>query len=165
MSREFADACIAANRRYAAGFDAGDLAGAPARNAAVVTCMDARIDPYRVLGLRPGDAHVIRNAGGVVTDDVLRSLTISQRLLGTREIVVIQHTGCGMLTFRDDDLKDRIEADTGHRPPFAMEAFTNLEASVRRSLRLLRDCPFLVTRDRACGFLYDIGTGLLTEID
>lgn len=160
----FRDHCLAAAERYAAGFVHGDLPSAPARRAAVVTCMDARMETGRLLGLAEGDVHVIRNAGGVVTDDVLRSLTISQRLLGTREIVVIQHTGCGMMTFRDDDLKDEIEAETGLRPPFAMEAFRDLEANVRQSLRRIRACPFLPIRDQASGFIYDVKTGRLTEV-
>lgn len=162
--RAFRDHCLAAAERYAEGFAHGDLPSAPARRAAVVTCMDARMETGRLLGLAEGDVHVIRNAGGVVTDDVLRSLTISQRLLGTREIVVIQHTGCGMMTFRDDDLKDEIEAETGLRPPFAMEAFRDLEANVRQSLRRIRACPFLPIRDQASGFIYDVKTGRLTEV-
>ena len=160
----FRDHCLAAAERYAEGFPHGDLPSAPARRAAVVTCMDARMETGRLLGLAEGDVHVIRNAGGVVTDDVLRSLTISQRLLGTREIIIIQHTGCGMMTFRDDDLKDEIEAETGLRPPFAMEAFADLEANVRQSLRRIHACPFLPIRDQASGFIYDVKTGRLTEV-
>ena len=160
----FRDQCLAAAERYAEGFAHGDLPSAPARRAAVVTCMDARMETGRLLGLAEGDVHVIRNAGGVVTDDVLRSLTISQRLLGTREIVVIQHTGCGMMSFRDDDLKDQIEAETGLRPAFAMEAFVDLEANVRQSLRRIRACPFLPVRDQASGFIYDVKTGRLAQV-
>ena len=122
------------NARYAENFDTGDLPPPPARNLAVVACMDARLDTYKLLGLKEGDAHVIRNAGGVVTDDVIRSLVISQRLLGTREILLIHHTDCGMLTFRDDDVKDAIETDTGLRPAFALEAFGNLEKDVSQSI-------------------------------
>ena len=117
------DAFVANSEQYAAGFDKGDLPLPPALHTAVVACMDARLNPYGVLGLSEGDSHVIRNAGGVVTDDVIRSLTISQRLLGTNEIILIHHTDCGMLTFHDDDVKAQIEADTGIRPPFALEAF------------------------------------------
>ena len=162
--RTFRDHCLAAAERYAKGFTHGDLPSAPAQRAAVVTCMDARMETGRLLGLAEGDVHVIRNAGGVVTDDVLRSLTISQRLLGTREIVVIQHTGCGMTTFRDDDLKDEIEAETGLRPPFAMEAFVGLEANVRQSLRRLQACPYLPIRNHTHGFIYDVKTGRLREV-
>ena len=160
----FRDHCLVAAERYAEGFAHGDLPAAPARRAAVVTCMDARMETGRLLGLAEGDVHVIRNAGGVVTDDVLRSLTISQRLLGTREIIVIQHTGCGMMTFRDDDFKDQIEAETGLRPAFAMEAFADLEANVRQSLRRIHACPFLPIRDQASGFIYDVKTGRLAEV-
>ena len=120
--------------RYAESFDQGDLPLPPARKLAVLACMDARLDPHRILGLKEGDAHVIRNAGGVVSDDAIRSLTISQRLLGTRAIVLIHHTDCGLLTFRDDEVKDAIEADTGLRPSFALEAFGDLEQDVRQSI-------------------------------
>ena len=122
------DAYVANAERYAARFDQGDLPMPPGKHTAVVACMDARLNPYGVLGLSEGDSHVIRNAGGVVTDDVIRSLTISQRLLGTNEIILIHHTDCGMLTFHDDDVKAQIEADTGIRPPFALEAFGDLDA-------------------------------------
>src|SRR6202011_380497 len=120
------DDYLANNAEYARNF-AGPLPLPPSKHVAVVACMDARLDVYRILGLKEGDAHVIRNAGGVVTDDVIRSLTISQRLLGTREIILIHHTDCGMLTFKDDDVKAQIEADTGLRPPFALEAFPDVE--------------------------------------
>ena len=160
----FARYCIENNKRYAESFDKGGAPIPPARKAAVVTCMDARIETGRMLGLAEGDAHVIRNAGGVVTDDVLRSLVISQRLLGTEEIVIVQHTGCGMLTFRDDDVKDAIEADTGLRPSFALEAFPNLEENVRQSIRRIQACPFIPVKDRIRGFVYDVATGLLEEV-
>lgn len=163
-ARTFADSCLENNRRYAENFDKADLPIPPGRKAAVVACMDARIDTARLLGLSEGDAHVIRNAGGVVTDDVLRSLLISQRLLGTEEIILIQHTDCGMLTFRDDDIKDAIEADTGIRPPFALESFPDLEENVRQSIRRIRACPFIPVKDRIRGFVYDVKTGLLEEI-
>ena len=163
-ARTFADSCLENNRRYAENFDKADLPIPPGRKAAVVACMDARIDTARLLGLSEGDAHVIRNAGGVVTDDVLRSLLISQRLLGTEEIILIQHTDCGMLTFRDDDIKDAIEADTGIRPAFALESFPDLEENVRQSIRRIRACPFIPVKDRIRGFVYDVKTGLLEEI-
>ncbi len=152
------------NARYADGFARGDLPAPPARRLAVVTCMDARLVPHRILGLEEGDAHVIRNAGGVVSDDVIRSLVISQRLLNTREIVIIQHTDCGMLTFRDDDVKDRIEADTGLRPTFAMEAFKDLEQNLRQSLARIDASPFIPHKDQVRGFIYDCASGRLDEI-
>jgi len=158
------DAFLANNAAYAESFDKGDLSAPPSRRAAVVTCMDARIETGRLLGLEEGDAHVIRNAGGVVTDDVLRSLLISQRLLGTTEIVLIHHTECGMATFRDDDLKDEIEAETGLRPPFALEAFADVEEDVRQSMRRIRACPFIPVKDRIRGFVYDVKTGRLNEV-
>ena len=158
------DAFLANNAAYAESFDKGDLPAPPSRRAAVVTCMDARIETGRLLGLEEGDAHVIRNAGGVVTDDVLRSLLISQRLLGTTEIVLIHHTECGMATFRDDDLKDEIEAETGLRPPFALEAFSDVEEDVRQSMRRIRTCPFIPVKDRIRGFVYDVKTGRLNEV-
>ena len=163
-AQTFADACLAKNAEYAAGFDKGGLASPPSRKAAVVACMDARLDVGRLLGLAEGDAHVIRNAGGVVTDDVLRSLVISQRLLGTEEIILVQHTDCGMLKFRDDDLKASIEAETGLRPAFAFEAFADLEANVRQSVRRIQACPFIPVRDRVRGFIYDVRTGRLSEV-
>ena len=126
--------------------------------------MDARIETGRLLGLEEGDAHVIRNAGGVVTDDVLRSLLISQRLLGTTEIILIHHTDCGMAKFRDDDLKDEIEAETGLRPPFALEAFSDVEEDVRQSVRRIKACPFIPVKDRIRGFVYDVKTGRLNEV-
>ncbi|MCY4477741.1 MAG: carbonic anhydrase [Gammaproteobacteria bacterium] len=163
-AKTFADRCVANNRRYAENFDKAGLPGPPRRKAAVIACMDARIDTGKMLGLSEGDAHVIRNAGGVVTDDVLRSLVISQRLLGTREIILVQHTDCGMLTFRDDDMKDSIEADTGLRPSFALEAFADLEDNLRQSIRRIKACPFIPVRDRIRGFAYNVETGLLEEV-
>ena len=136
----------------------------PARGLAVVACMDARLDTHKLLGLEEGDAHVIRNAGGVVTDDAIRSLMISQRLLGTREIVLIHHTDCGMLTFRDDEVKDSIEADTGLRPSFALEAFGNLEQNVRQSIGRIQANPFIPVKDQVRGFVYDCATGKLNEV-
>ncbi len=160
----FTDRCLEHNERYAQTFDKGDLPTPPSGKCAVVTCMDARIETGRLLGLAEGDAHVIRNAGGVVTDDVLRSLVISQRLLGTREIIIVQHTGCGMLTFRDDDVKDAIEADTGLRPAFALESFANLEANIRQSIRRIEACPFIPVKDSIRGFVYEVETGRLREV-
>ena len=129
-----------------------------------MACMDARLDVNRLLGLSEGDAHVIRNAGGVVSDDVVRSLMISQLLLATREIVLVQHTDCGMMTFRDDDIKDKIEADTGLRPPFALEAFRDLEQSVRQSIGRIRANPFVPVKDQVRGFVYDCASGRLNEV-
>ena len=158
------DDLLDANTRYAATFTKGDLPLPPARRVAVLACMDARLDPARVLGLEEGDAHVIRNAGGVVTEDAIRSLAISQRLLGTEEIVLIHHTDCGMLTFRDDEVKSQIEAETGIRPPFALEAFADLEADVRQSINRIRSSPFVPRTDAIRGFVYDVRTGRLTEV-
>ena len=152
------------NTRYAENFDKGELPLPPGRKLAVVACMDARLDPHRILGLAEGDAHVIRNAGGVVTDDVIRSLVISQRLLDTREIVLIHHTDCGMLTFRDDEVKDGIEADTGLRPAFALEAFRDLEQDVRQSMSRIQASPFIPRKDQVRGFIYDCATGQLNEV-
>lgn len=152
------------NEAYAASFTLGDLPARPSRGLAVVTCMDARLDVHRILGLREGEAHILRNAGGVVTEDVLRSLVISQRLLGTREIMLILHTECGMLTFQDDALRKQIQAETGIRPPFAFEAFQDLEEEVRQSIRRIRSCPFLPHRETVRGFIYDVRTGRLREV-
>ena len=158
------DEFVANAERYAASFDKGDLPLPPAKHSAVVACMDARLNPYGVLGLSEGDSHVIRNAGGVVTDDVIRSLAISQRLLGTTEIVLIHHTGCGMLTFRDDEVKAQIEADTGLRPPFALEAFPDLESDVRQSIARIKASPFVPNKDSIRGFVYEVETGRLREV-
>ena len=158
------DELLENNARYAASFDKGDLPLPPARGMAVVACMDARLDTHKLLGLSEGDAHVIRNAGGVVSDDAIRSLVISQRLLGTREIVLIHHTDCGMLTFRDDDVKDAIEADTGLRPSFAFESFGNLEQNVRQSIGRIQANPFIPVKDQVRGFVYDCATGKLNEV-
>ena len=158
------DTLLASNAAYAEAFDKGDLPVPPARRVAIVACMDARIETGRLLGLQEGDAHVIRNAGGVVTEDVLRSLVISQRLLGTTEIVLIHHTDCGMVKFRDDEVKDQIEADTGLRPSFALEAFADVEKDVRQSIRRIQACPFIPVKDRIRGFVYDVKTGRLNEV-
>jgi carbonic anhydrase len=158
------DNFVANAERYAASFDKGDLPLPPAKHTAVVACMDARLNPYGVLGLSEGDSHVIRNAGGVVTDDVIRSLTISQRLLGTNEIILIHHTGCGMLTFHDDEVKAQIEADTGIRPPFALEAFGDLDGDVRQSIARIKASPFIPVKDSVRGFVYEVETGSLREV-
>ena len=157
------DDLLANNDRYAATFQ-GPLPMPPARHVAVVACMDARLNVYAALGLAEGDAHVIRNAGGVITDDEIRSLAISQRLLGTREIILIHHTDCGMLTFTDDDFKAAIYADTGIKPPWAAEAFSDLEADVRQSIARIKANPFIPHRDHVRGFVFDVDTGLLREV-
>ena len=152
------------NTGYAASFDQGDAPLPPALGLAVVACMDARLDTHALLGIGVGDAHVIRNAGGVVTDDAIRSLTISQRLLGTTSIMLIHHTDCGMLTFRDDDVKDAIAADTGIRPSFAMEAFPDLDGDIRQSIARIKASPFIPNTDDVRGFVYDCATGKLNEV-
>ena len=149
---------------YAATFDRGDLPLPPAKQVAVVACMDARLNVYGLLGLQEGDAHVIRNAGGVVTDDEIRSLSISQRLLGTKEIILIHHTDCGMLTFGDDEFRRQIEADTGIKPEWAAESFDNLEVDVRQSIARIQASPFIPTKDNVRGFIYDVKTGRLNEV-
>jgi carbonic anhydrase len=158
------DDLLRANEDYARSFDKPDLPLPPARRVAVVACMDARLNVYGALGLQEGEAHVIRNAGGVVTDDVIRSLTISQRLLGTEEVVLIHHSGCGMLTFSDDEVKGHIASETGIRPPFALEAFSDLEEDVRQSVRRIQASPYLPHRDKVRGFVYDVSTGRLNEV-
>ncbi len=158
------DQLLTHNAEYASQFSKGNAPSPPAKNVAIVACMDARIETGRLLGLEEGDAHVIRNAGGVVTEDVLRSLIISQRLLGTREIILIHHTDCGMTTFKDDDLKAQIEAETGLRPSFALEAFSDEEEDVRQSIRRIKACPFIPVKDSIRGFVYDVKTGLLNEV-
>jgi carbonic anhydrase len=151
--------------RYAAEFDKGDLPLPPAKKLAVVACMDARLIPTRVLGLEEGDAHVIRNAGGVVTDDEIRSLAISQRLLGTEEIVLIHHTDCGMLTFTDDEFKRSVQDDTGIKPEWAAESFTDIDEDVRQSIARINASPFIPHKDSVRGFVYEVETGRLREVD
>jgi carbonic anhydrase len=158
------DELLANNAAYARYFTSGDLPMPPAKKIAVLACMDARLNVYGALGLREGDAHVIRNAGGVASDDAIRSLVISQRLLGTREIILIHHTDCGMLTFRDDEVKAAIEADTGLRPPFALEAFPDPAQDVRQSIRRITASPFVPHRDSVRGFVYEVATGRLREV-
>ena len=150
--------------QYAEQFDRGDLPLPPAKGVAVLACMDARINPYGILGLSEGDAHVIRNAGGVVTDDEIRSLAISQRLLGTTEIILIHHTDCGMLTFTDDDFKRGIQDETGVKPSWAAEAFPDLAEDVRQSLRRIEKSPFVTKHVSLRGFVFDVATGKLDEV-
>ncbi|WP_434599456.1 beta-class carbonic anhydrase [Streptomyces sp. A5-4] len=157
------DEFLSHNDSYAATFK-GPLPLPPARHTAVVACMDARLNPYAILGLKEGDAHVIRNAGGVVTEDVIRSLAISQRLLGTQEIVLIHHTDCGMVTFTDDGFRQGIEAETGVRPPWAAEAFTDPEADVRQSVRRITTSVFVPHTGAVRGFVFDVATGRLDEV-
>ncbi len=152
------------NEEYARGFDKADLPLPPAKGVAVVACMDARLDVHKMLGLQEGDAHVIRNAGGVITDDEIRSLVISQRLLGTTEIVLIHHTDCGMLTFTDDDVKREIEREVGIRPSFSLEAFPDLDEDVRQSVARIRACPFIPNTSSIRGFVYEVETGKLREV-
>jgi len=149
---------------YAESFDKGDLPLPPARKVAVVACMDARLNPYGLLGLQEGDAHVIRNAGGVITDDEIRSLSISQRLLGTEEIVLIHHTDCGMLTFTDDEFKRSVQDDTGIKPEWAAEAFPDLEEDVRQSVARVQASPFIPNKASVRGFVYEVETGKLREV-
>jgi carbonic anhydrase len=158
------DQLLEHNDDHARDFSTGDLPMPPGKNVAVVACMDARLDVYAILGLNAGEAHVIRNAGGVVTDDVIRSLLISQRLLGTREIVLIHHTDCGMLTFKDDDVKAAVQSDTGLKPPFALEAFGDLDTDVRQSIARIKASPFVPNKDSIRGFVYDVSTGKLREV-
>jgi carbonic anhydrase len=157
------DECLASNERYAASF-AGPRPLPPAKGVAVVACMDARLNVYGILGLAEGDGHVIRNAGGVVTDDVIRSLAISQRLLGTHEIILIHHTDCGMLTFTDDGFKASIQEETGIRPEWAAEAFSDLDADVRQSIARIKANPFVPHKDQIRGFVFDVATGRLNEV-
>jgi len=150
--------------RYAGSFDRGDLPLPPAKGVAIVACMDARLNVYGLLGLSEGDAHVIRNAGGVITDDEIRSLAISQRLLGTREIVLIHHTDCGMLTFSDDDFRAQVQEDTGIKPEWAAEAFDDLEEDVRQSIARIKASPFIPRKESVRGFVYDVASGDLREV-
>jgi carbonic anhydrase len=152
------------NEAYAESFEKGDLPLPPAKGVAVVACMDARLDVHKILGLEEGDAHVIRNAGGVITDDEIRSLAISQRLLGTREIILIHHTDCGMLTFTDDELKQQIHEDVGIKPHFPMESFSDLEEDVRQSVARIQASPFVLNKYAVRGFVYEVETGRLREV-
>ena len=158
------DELLRNNEAYAASFDKADLPMPPARKVAVVACMDARLNPYGALGLGEGDAHIIRNAGGVITDDGIRSLAISQRLLGTEEIILIHHTDCGMLTFSDDEFKRSIQEDVGIKPQWAAEAFDDLEADVRQSIARIEASPFIPRKDSIRGFVYEVESGRLREV-
>jgi carbonic anhydrase len=158
------DELLRNNAEFARSFSNGDLPMPPGKHLAVVACMDARLNVYALLGLHEGEAHVIRNAGGVVSDDVLRSLVISQRLLGTREVILVHHTDCGMLTFTDDTVKADIEADVGLRPPFALEAFSDLERDIRQSIARIKASPFVPHKDAVRGFIYDVRSGALQEV-
>jgi carbonic anhydrase len=159
------DELVANNEAYAALFDKGELPLPPAKKVAVVACMDARLDPARVLGLEEGDAHVIRNAGGVITDDEIRSLAISQRLLGTEEIVLIHHTDCGMLTFSDEEFRRSLQEETGVAPEWSPGAFSDLEQDVRRSVERITSSPFIPRTDSVRGFVYEVESGRLREVN
>ena len=158
------DELLQNNDRYADRFEKGDLPLPPAKRVAVVACMDARLHVSKILGLEEGDAHIIRNAGGVITGDEIRSLAISQRLLGTEEILLIHHTDCGMLTFSDDDFRSDLQRETGVRPEWAAEAFSDLDEDVRQNIERIRLSPFIKSKDSVRGFVYDIETGRLREV-
>lgn len=162
--RPTADDLVAANRTFADNFADGNLEAGPTRHLAVVTCMDARLDVAALLGLGLGEAHVIRNGGGVVTDDVIRSLCLSQRYLGTREIVLVHHTGCGLQTVTEDGLKAELEAELGVKPSWAVESFADPVADVRQSMNRVVMSPFVAFKDHVRGFVYDVATGLLEEV-
>jgi len=158
------DLLLRNNEAYAKTFKTKSLQRRPKRKLAVIACMDARLDIFKMLGLEEGDAHVIRNAGGIVNDDVIRSLIISQHLLGTEEIVLVHHTDCGMLTLDEVDLRRSVESRTGRAPPFLFGAFSDLEKDVRLSKRRLRSSPFILKKDRVRGFIYDVKSGGLKEV-
>lgn len=164
LSSSAIEEMLAAARRYAAGFDKGDLPTPPAKKVAVLACMDSRMDLFALLGLKVGDAHVIRNAGGVVTDDAIRSLTLSQRLLGTEEIVLIHHTGCGLLGISDEEFAEGLEAETGARPEWRARGFADIEHAVRDAIAAVKACPFIPHRDNVRGFVYEVETGALREV-
>jgi carbonic anhydrase len=149
---------------YSESFESGDLPLPPAERVAIVACMDARLNPYGLLGLREGDAHVIRKAGGVITDDAIRSLSISQRLLGTEEIMLIHHTDCGMLTFSDDDFRRQVQQETGIKPEWSAEAFDDLDEDVHQSIARIEASPFIANKDQVRGFVYEVETGRLREV-
>jgi carbonic anhydrase len=151
-------------RRYPDHFDTGGLSAVPVRHLTIVACMDARLDLFSMLGLNIGDAHIIRNAGGVVTADVIRSVAISQRLLGTREVMLIHHTGCGLLNVTDEEFREQVKADTGLKPDWAVEAFTDLDEDVRESIARIRANPFIPHKDSVRGFVFDVKSGELREV-
>ena len=158
------DELLRNNSDYAEAFDKGELSSPPAKRLAVVTCMDARLDAHRILGLEEGDAHVIRNAGGVVTDDVVRSLTLSQRKLGTTEVMVVMHTKCGLHGLSDAEFRDEVQAAAGLRPQWETGGFPDLEQAIREGVAKLRSDPFLAHKTAIRGFVYDVETGLLREV-
>jgi carbonic anhydrase len=158
------DTLLSNNESYASTFDKADLPLPPGRKVAVLACMDARLDPARALGLEEGDAHVIRNAGGVASDDAIRSLAISQHLLGTEEIVLLHHTDCGMLTFTDDDFARKMEAETGARPEWRTHSFKDLDQDVRDTVQRIKESPFIPRTDNVRGFVYEVETGRLREV-
>ncbi len=151
-------------KHYAECFDRGDLARPPARKVAIVTCMDARINPYALLGLEEGDAHLIRNAGGLITDDEVRSLAISQSLLGTAEIMLIHHTDCSLYSFSDEKLKQRVEDEVGHRPRWPAQSYRDVDEGVRQSVAHIRESPFILHKESVRGFVYEVETGRLREV-
>lgn len=159
------DDLLGNNEGFAESFDYGRLDVAPSLRLAVVACMDSRLDVFAALGLDGGQAHILRNAGGVITDDVVRSLSISQRRLGTREIILIHHTDCGMQKVTDDGFREELREATGMAPSFAIESFTDVESDVRQSIARLRNSPFIPHRDRIRGFVYDVDTGRLREVE
>ena len=158
------DRLLENNEAYASSFDKGDLPAPPGRKVAVLACMDARLDPARALGLEEGDAHVIRNAGGVVTEDALRSLAISQHELGTDEIVLLHHTQCGMTTFTDEEFAEKMESETGSRPEWRAQSFRHVEQDVRDSIEQIRQSPFIPRTDKVRGFVYEVESGRLREV-
>jgi carbonic anhydrase len=158
------DELVANATTYSDSFDSGDLPLPPAKRVAIVACMDARLNPYGLLGLHEGDAHVIRNAGGVITDDEIRSLAISQRLLGTEEVMLIHHTDCGMLTFADDEFRRQVQDDTGIKPEWAAETFSDLDEDVRQSIARIKASPFVPKKENVRGFVYEVETGNLPEV-
>jgi carbonic anhydrase len=159
------DDLIANNEAFAASLPAQHLPIEPQRKLVIVTCMDSRLDVFKALGLREGDAHILRNAGGVITDDVIRSVAVSQRRLGTRSVMLIHHTNCGMQTLTDDGFRKELQDATGVAPAFAIESFTDLAADVRQSILRVRRSEFILHRDRVRGFIYDVDTHRLSEID
>lgn len=162
--RPSTDELIENNRRYAASFDDGHLPVAPRRNLAVVACMDSRMDTFEILGLRHGEAHIIRNAGGVITDDVIRSLCLSQRFMGTREVILLHHTDCGLQMVSEDEFKRTLQDELGIKPWWALESFGDPYTDVRQSIRRLELTPFVRFKDAIRGFVYDVDTGLLDEV-
>jgi carbonic anhydrase len=158
------DELVANATSYSDSFDGGALPLPPAKRVAIVACMDARLNPYGLLGLQEGDAHVIRNAGGVITDDEIRSLAISQRLLGTEEVMLIHHTDCGRLTFADDEFRREVQDDTGIKPEWAAETFSDLDEDVRPSIARIKASPFVPKKDNVRGFVYEVETGNLREV-